>query len=94
MVDPVGPKPVRTNDRVVVAITRPASAPGTAQGGQAARTGIAALAREQAVAAPVDAERVERIRAAIRDGNFPINPAKIADRLIAAQLEWNSHDPA
>ena len=35
---------------------------------------------------PVDAERVAEIRAALRDGSYPIVPAKIADAMIAAKL--------
>lgn len=35
---------------------------------------------------PVDAERVREIREALRDGSYPIVPAKIADGLIAARL--------
>lgn len=36
--------------------------------------------------APVDHERVAQIREALRDGTYPIVPAKIADALIAARL--------
>ncbi len=35
---------------------------------------------------PVDPERVEKIRAALRDGSYPLVPTKIADALIAAQV--------
>jgi negative regulator of flagellin synthesis FlgM len=35
---------------------------------------------------PVDAERVEQIRAALRDGSYPLVPTKIADAMIAAQV--------
>jgi negative regulator of flagellin synthesis FlgM len=35
---------------------------------------------------PVDAERVAQIREALKDGNYPILPAKIADAMIAAQM--------
>lgn len=37
-------------------------------------------------APPVDAERVAKIRAALRDGSYPLVPTKIADALIAAQI--------
>ncbi len=46
------------------------------------------LKREMAVKPPVDAERVQVIKRAIAEGRFPIQPAKIADRLIAFQLGW------
>ena len=36
--------------------------------------------------APVDHDRVAQIRDALRDGTYPIVPAKIADALIAARL--------
>ncbi len=35
---------------------------------------------------PVDNDRVVLIREALRDGNYPLVPAKIADEMIAAQL--------
>lgn len=36
--------------------------------------------------APVDHDRVEQIRNALREGTYPIVPARIADALIAARL--------
>lgn len=38
--------------------------------------------------APVDAERVQEIRAALRDGSYPLVPAKIVDAMIAAQVSF------
>lgn len=35
---------------------------------------------------PVDAERIAQIRAALRDGSYPLVPAKIVDAMIAAQV--------
>lgn len=35
---------------------------------------------------PVDNDRVEEIRKAIRDGSYPVLPVEIADALIAAKL--------
>lgn len=35
---------------------------------------------------PVDAERVRQIKAALRDGSYPLVPTKIADAIIAAQV--------
>lgn len=37
---------------------------------------------------PVDADRVAEIRNALRDGTYPLVPAKIADAMIAAQLKF------
>lgn len=46
------------------------------------------LKREMAVKPPVDEDRVQVIKRAIAEGRFPVQPAKIADRLIAFQLGW------
>lgn len=35
---------------------------------------------------PIDTERVSEIRAALKDGTYPIVPARIADAMIAARL--------
>ncbi|MEP3049915.1 MAG: flagellar biosynthesis anti-sigma factor FlgM [Erythrobacter sp.] len=37
-------------------------------------------------AAPVDNERVSEIRQALKDGSYPLVPAKIADAMIAARV--------
>ena len=47
------------------------------------------LAQSMAASAPVDTDRVAKIKKAIADGNFPIAPATIADRLIALKLQWH-----
>ena len=45
----------------------------------------------EANAAPIDAERIETIRAAIADGSYVLAPDKIADAMIAAvQVSRNS----
>lgn len=41
-----------------------------------------------AASAPVDAERVREIRAALKDGTYPLVPAKIVDAMIAAQVSF------
>jgi negative regulator of flagellin synthesis FlgM len=35
---------------------------------------------------PVDAERVSQIKAALRDGSYPLVPTRIVDAMIAAQV--------
>jgi len=40
----------------------------------------------EGVTPPVDSERVDQIRAALRDGSYPLVPAKIVDAMIAAQV--------
>ncbi|WP_327517207.1 flagellar biosynthesis anti-sigma factor FlgM [Sphingomonas sp.] len=62
---------------------------------QAANSSAAAsLTQSAAASAPVDADRVARIKKAIADGNFPLVPSTIADRLIALKLQWNPNDAA
>lgn len=56
---------------------KPASGPGV-------RVDMADMAIDPSV--PVDHERVAQIRAALRDGTYPIVPTAIADALIAARL--------
>jgi negative regulator of flagellin synthesis FlgM len=41
-----------------------------------------------AASAPVDAERVREIRAALKDGSYPLVPTKIVDAMIAAQVSF------
>lgn len=43
-------------------------------------------ARMAALGAPVDSDRIARIRAAIAAGNYPVDPARIADRMLALDL--------
>ena len=49
------------------------------------------IARELAAAAPVDLDRVARIKKAISTGTFPILPATIADRMLALKYDWDPH---
>ncbi len=56
---------------------------------------IGQLAKDMAAAPPVDTDRVAEIKQAIKDGRYPIMPARIADSLIAVRLEWRStNEPA
>lgn len=50
------------------------------------------LAQPLATHAPVDSERVAKIKKAIADGNFPLVPSTIADRLLALKLQWKPND--
>ena len=96
MVDPVGPKTV-SNVRGVTplapakAVRSPAS---VASGSDELVSEAASTAKDMAANAPVDAERVAQIKAAVQNGTFPIYPGKIADRLIALKNNWNPHDKA
>ncbi|MCR5870507.1 MULTISPECIES: flagellar biosynthesis anti-sigma factor FlgM [unclassified Sphingomonas] len=94
MVDPVGFKPASLASRLTP--VSPAAPVRSVEGAsQAANTSAAAsLTQSAAASAPVDAERVARIKKAIADGNFPLVPSTIADRLLALKLQWNPNDPA
>ena len=50
------------------------------------------ISRAMAAQAPVDAERIAKIRKAVQEGRFPLVPSTIADRLLALKLEWNPND--
>ncbi|MGJ3628908.1 flagellar biosynthesis anti-sigma factor FlgM [Sphingomonas sp. MMS24-JH45] len=52
------------------------------------------LAKQLATSAPIDADRIRIIRDAIAKGMFPLSPATVADRLIAAKYEWMNNEPA
>jgi negative regulator of flagellin synthesis FlgM len=39
--------------------------------------------------APVDMDRVAAIKAAIASGNYPVDPAAIADKMLALDLPVN-----
>jgi negative regulator of flagellin synthesis FlgM len=99
MVDPIGFKPTQIVDRRLtqVAVAEPvqASQPVAATPATGAEVSTLQSARiEMAEAAPVDAERVARIRKAIEEGRFPLVPSTIADRLLALKMDWGSHDAA
>ena len=55
---------------------------GAAPGGVSLEVSSAA----EAASPPVDAERVSQIKAALRDGSYPLVPTKIVDAMIAAQV--------
>lgn len=94
MVDPIGTStvtrrttqaaaPVQGGVPATVASTEPA-----ADTAAAPELGLQSLARTLATKAPVDDDRVARIRAAIANRTYPILPETIADRLIALKLNW------
>ncbi|SFP95442.1 flagellar biosynthesis anti-sigma factor FlgM [Sphingomonas rubra] len=58
----------------------------------ASASASASVAQQMSAEAPVDGERVARIKAAIAAGKFPILPSTIADRLLAFKLEWNGNE--
>jgi len=64
---------------------RPA-APSAGSGNAASGVSLEVTAPVETAAPPVDAERVQAIKNALRDGSYPLVPTKIADAMIAAQV--------
>lgn len=54
--------------------------------GAASGISVEVTGAANAATPPVDAERVSQIKAALRDGSYPLVPAKIVDAMIAAQV--------
>lgn len=95
MVDSIGSRPVPAGELRVAAVARVGAPAAAATGaGQSEATQAPTLARQLAAAPPVDKTHVEKIKQAVASGNFPLSPATIADRLIAARYEWMAHDEA
>lgn len=97
MVDPLGFKPGPVADRRPVqagAVKAPAPAAPAPAVEAAAKPVTGEVARTLSASAPVDSERVSRIKKAIEDGRFPLVPSTIADRLLALRLQWSPNDPA
>ncbi|MDZ4275748.1 MAG: flagellar biosynthesis anti-sigma factor FlgM [Erythrobacter sp.] len=87
-----GINPVRalaTSDHAQIEARAPAATPGKAP---AAGISVEVSAAADAATPPVDAERVQEIRNALRDGSYPLVPAKIADAMIAAQVSLSLPD--
>ena len=58
------------------------------------QTEATAISQDLAQNAPVDAERVAKIKRAVETGNFPLVPSTIADRLLALKLQWSPNEAA
>ncbi|TPG15668.1 flagellar biosynthesis anti-sigma factor FlgM [Sphingomonas oligophenolica] len=88
MVDSIGSR-LATADRVtrVVAATPTAPARSTVTADAAPIAQAGSLAQQLAAAAPIDLDRVARLKLAIADGTYPILPGTIADNLIALRLK-------
>lgn len=98
MVEPIGIKAgavVERRSMPVVASTA-AAAPVASVPTEtaAAQTAASEISQNLAASAPVDSDRVTRIRKAVQDGKFPLVPATVADRLLALKLEWNPNNDA
>jgi negative regulator of flagellin synthesis FlgM len=76
-------------------VARIESAPAVASATDTSGTApTATVAKKLSAEPPVDVDRVRRIKQAVENGQFPISPAKIADRLIALRYEWMNNDKA
>lgn len=91
MIESVTSKAVVTSDRTIAAVARVPS-PAAVETASRASVRATTVARDMAASAPVDSERVRLIKASIEAGTFPLSPATIADRLIAARYEWMNDD--
>lgn len=89
MVESIGSRLVNTDRGVTrVAATTPPRAASTVAGSPSpptAQTG--GIAQQLAASAPIDVDRVGRIKQAIADGNYPIVPGTIADNMIAMRIK-------
>lgn len=97
MVDPIGIRTgaVASQRTVSVVATQAAAAPKAVQTSTDAKpveTEAAELAVTMASGAPVDGDRVARIRKAVEEGRFPLVPSTVADRLLAIKMQWDPND--
>lgn len=66
--------------------SRPAGKLGDALSQDAVSAPATPAAEMAASGAPVDSEKVAAIRAAIAEGRYPVDPDKIADKMLALDL--------
>jgi negative regulator of flagellin synthesis FlgM len=98
MVDPIktgGNAAISGRDLVVPRVA-PVTTPAPVAAREATQdsASLSNVAATLSTAAPVDVDRVAKVKKAIADGKFPILPVTIADRLIAYKLEWIKNDEA
>ncbi len=81
------PRALSDTDR---AAQRPAGDTRDVPGGKAPAAGVALEVGTtlDASTPPVDNDRVQQIREALKDGSYPLVPTEIADAIIAAQLSF------
>ena len=98
MIDPIGVKPgtVQGNRLDLDGPTKvvPLKAVSAPQPAVVAETGARDAVKVMAAKPPVDLDRVRLIKEALREGRYPIMPAKIADSIIAARYRWVESDDA
>jgi len=96
MVDPIGPKGSTPRMAPVLGAAAAAKIASTiATPDVQTRTGspVGHLAQEMASKAPVDVDRVDRLRRSIAEGSFVVDPQKVADTLLAMKGEWINDAP-
>jgi negative regulator of flagellin synthesis FlgM len=78
------PRAITAGERAQIeARPRPAA---DASGAATSGISLEVTAASDPASPPVDAERVKQIKAALKDGSYPLVPTKIADAMIAAQV--------
>lgn len=92
MIDPIGVTPGqvqtgRVDNREATKVV-PIQSVRAPEATVVAQTSAREAARQMALRPPVDQERVQQIKKALQEGRYPLVPAKIADRMIAAQMRW------
>lgn len=95
MVESIGTKAGAVTDRRTVPVepaAKVAAVRSVVSDAPAVQSAAAEIAGQAAAQAPVDSDRVSRIRKAIQDNKFPLSPSTIADRLLALKLDWKSRD--
>ncbi|TXC72450.1 flagellar biosynthesis anti-sigma factor FlgM [Sphingomonas ginsenosidivorax] len=89
MVESIGAR-LTTGPTAVVRAVRETPTVATAATAASQPKAVSTMAADMAAAPPVNTDRVAEIKQAIKDGRYPIMPARIADSLIALRLEWKS----
>lgn len=79
------PRAVSAGERAQIE-ARPRSAGAATPAPAAPGIALEVSAAAESANPPVDAERVSQIKAALRDGSYPLVPTKIVDAMIAAQV--------
>lgn len=95
MVDPIGIKTGAAPARAVPsvnALAKVAKASAVTNQAPVVQTAASELTGAMAAKPPVDGERVAKIKKAIEQGNFPLVPSTIADRLLALKMQWKPND--
>lgn len=98
MVETVTTSTIKASDLRVASVTRTSAtaqvATPAAPPANTAKAAPATLAKAMSIEPPVDASRVQAIKAAIVNGTFPLSPSTIADQFIALKFDWMANEQA